>query len=143
MGYVTMSKGQVSVEFIILFLALLVAIVISTMTPGVFGLTKTVELSSASLAHAALSKVKSNVEMLSVSDEGSLKLVYVKSPSSKWEFNNKSINVVGDGFNISTTTSIGVKKSDGSSSFSYTVPTLKIITVELERKDSYVQVNIS
>lgn len=138
-----MSKGQVSVEFIVLFLALLVAIVVSTMTPGVFGLNKTIELSSASLAHAALSKAKNNVELLSASDPGSSKLVYIKSPVSKWEFDNKSIYVSGKGFNISTNTSISLKNELGDSSFSYNVNSLKIITINMTRMDSYVQISVS
>jgi len=136
-----MSKGQVSVEFIVLFLALLVAIVVSTMTPGVFGLNKTVELSSASLAHAALSKAKNNIELLSSSDPGSSKLVYIKSPVSRWEFDNRSIHVSGKGFNISTNTTIDLKSESGDSSFSYSVPTLKIIIINMTRMDDYVQIN--
>jgi len=138
-----MSKGQVSVEFIILFLALLVAVVVSTMTPGIFGLNKTIELSSASLAHAALSKAKNNVELLSASDPGSSKLVYIKSPVSKWEFDNRSIYVSGKGFNISTNTTIDIKSELGDSSFSYNVNSLKIITINMTRMDNYVQISVS
>ncbi|MBA2840638.1 uncharacterized protein (UPF0333 family) [Methanococcus maripaludis] len=131
-----MSKGQVSVEFIVLFLALLVAVVVSTMTPGIFGLNKTVELSSASLAHAALSKVKSNIEILSVSGEGSYKLVYVKSPPANWTFENRTIRVYGNGFNISTNTSIDIN------TYNYPVSSLKILSVNLTRNDKNVTVAI-
>ncbi|MBA2862427.1 class III signal peptide-containing protein [Methanococcus maripaludis] len=132
-----MSKGQVSVEFIVLFLALLVAIVVSTMTPGIFGLNKSVELSSASLAHAALSKVKSNIELLSVSGSGSYKMVYVKSPPSNWEFGNRTIRITGNGFNISTNTSIDLNTG------TYTVESLKILSVNLTRNDNNVKITIS
>ncbi|MBB6497508.1 class III signal peptide-containing protein [Methanococcus maripaludis] len=138
-----MSKGQVSVEFIVLFLALLVAVVVSTMTPGIFGLNKSVELSSASLAHAALSKVKSSVELLSVSDPGSSKMVYVKSPISKWVINNRSISISGDGYNISTNTTVTLKNKLGSTSFTHETTSLKILTVNLTRMDEYVQIDIN
>ncbi|WP_459201784.1 class III signal peptide-containing protein [Methanococcus sp. CF] len=138
-----MSKGQVSVEFIVLFLALLVAVVVSTMTPGIFGLNKTVELSSASLAHAALSKVKNNIELLAASDKGSSKLVYVKSPISKWEFDNHTVSLSGDGYNVSTNTTVALKNTLGSSSFSYNITSLKIVTVTLTRMDDYVQVSLT
>jgi len=131
-----MSKGQVSVEFIVLFLALLVAIVVSTMTPGVFGLNKSVEVSSASLAHAALSKVKTNIEVLSVSGEGSSKMVYVKSPPSTWVCEGKTIHVSGNGFDISTNTSITL------SSENKTVPTLMILSINLTRMADHVEVTI-
>uniref|UniRef100_A9A861 Class III signal peptide n=1 Tax=Methanococcus maripaludis (strain C6 / ATCC BAA-1332) TaxID=444158 RepID=A9A861_METM6 len=132
-----MSKGQVSIEFIVLFLALLVAVVVSTMTPGIFGLNKSVELSSASLAHAALSKVKSNIELLSVSGEGSYKMVYVKSPPANWTFENRTIRVVGNGFNISTNTSIDLDDYERG------VPTLKILSVNLTRNDNNVKITIN
>jgi len=142
-----MSKGQVSVEFIILFLALLVAVVVSTMTPGIFGLTpgifglnKSVELSSASLAHAALSKVKSNIEILSVSGTGSYKTVYVKSPPSTWGVENKTIYVAGNGFNISTNTTIDVEMSNGDT---YSSPALKILKVKLTKTDDKIIMTIS
>ncbi|ABO35735.1 Protein of unknown function DUF361 [Methanococcus maripaludis C5] len=134
-----MSKGQVSVEFIVLFLALLVAIVVSTMTPGIFGLNKSVELSSASLAHAALSKVKSNIEILSVCDTGSYKMVYVKSPPSEWEVENRTIRIHGNGFNISTNTTIDIIMEDDAS---YNVSTLKILSVNLTRNDNNVKITI-
>ena len=134
-----MSKGQVSIEFIVLFLALLVAVVVSTMTPGIFGLNKSVELSSASLAHAALSKVKSNIELLSVSGEGSYKMVYVKSPPATWEFEDRTIRVTGNGFNISTNTSIDLDPVAGT----YPITSLKILSVNLTRADDKVIIKIT
>lgn len=102
-------RGQVSLEFSILFLALLIAVIVTTMIPGMYGYKKTVEVSYASLGHGALSKLKTNIEMLSVLDPGSKKVVYIKSPPGVWEVNNNTITLRGDGFNISTSCNVNLK----------------------------------
>ncbi|MBW9222552.1 class III signal peptide-containing protein [Methanothermococcus sp. SCGC AD-155-C09] len=109
-----MMRGQISLEFSILFLALLVVVIISTMTPGMFGYKKVVETSSASIGHAALSKLKTNIDMLATTDVGSVKVVYIKSPPGTWEVNGNSIILKGNGYNISTNCSINLSSSPNS-----------------------------
>lgn len=129
-------KGQVSLEFTILFLALLVAIIISTMVPGIYGLDKSIKVSAASLAHAALSNVKNNIEMLSVADVGSSKTLYVKSPPAEWNMDGRNITVSGNGFTIRTTSNIDIVNST-------TVPfttNMSIIRVVLTRYDNHISI---
>ena len=99
-------RGQISLEFSILFLSLLVVVIITTMIPGMYGFGRTIETSSASLGHGALSKLKTNIDMLSVSDPGSRKVVYIKSPPGIWRINGNNITLEGDGYTISTTINI-------------------------------------
>ncbi len=129
-------RGQVSLEFTILFLALLVAIIISTMVPGIYGLDKSVKVSAASLAHAALSNVKNNVEMLSVADAGSSKTIYIKSPPAEWDIAEGNITVSGNGFTIRTTCNIDIVNST-TVPFSTNMSTIKVV---LTRYDDYVSI---
>ncbi len=91
------KRGQISLEFSILFLALLIVIIISTITPGMYGYKKTIEVSTASLGHAAVSELKSNIEILAATDEGSKKEVLLKSPPGIWEINGTRIIFKGGG----------------------------------------------
>ncbi|MBW9220717.1 class III signal peptide-containing protein [Methanothermococcus sp. SCGC AD-155-M21] len=106
-----MMRGQISLEFSILFLALLVVVIISTMTPGMFGYKEVIETSSASIGHAALSKLKTNIDMLATTDVGSVKVVYIKSPPGIWEVNGNSITLKGNGYNISTNCNINLSSN--------------------------------
>jgi len=101
-------RGQISLEFSILFLSLLVVVIITTIIPGMYGYKKTIDTSSASLGHGALSKLKTNIEMLSVLDPGSRKVVYIKSPPGIWNVSNHTITLKGNGFNISTKCSVNL-----------------------------------
>jgi uncharacterized protein (UPF0333 family) len=131
-------RGQISLEFSILFLALLVVVIVSTMTPGMYGYKKTVEVSSASLGHAALSKLKTNIDMLSVADKGSKKVVYIKSPPAEWEINGRNITLKGNGYNITTTCDINLITNNNTYKTN-----LGIINVSLVKYDDYVHINWS
>jgi len=124
-------RGQISLEFSILFLALLIVVIISTMTPGMYGYKKTIESSSASLGHAALSKLKTNIDMLSVADVGSKKTILIKSPSAVWTIDNRTIILKGNGYNISTTCSVDLKTNNNNYSTN-----MSGITVELIKNES-------
>jgi uncharacterized protein (UPF0333 family) len=124
-------RGQISLEFSILFLALLIVVIISTMTPGMYGYKKTIESSSASLGHAALSKLKTNIDMLSVADVGSKKTILIKSPSAVWTIDNRTITLKGNGYNISTTCSVDLKTNNNNYSTN-----MSGITVELIKNES-------
>ena len=129
-------RGQISLEFSILFLALLVVVIVSTMTPGLYGYKKTIEVSSASLGHAALSKLKANIDMLSVADEGSKKEIYIKSPPGTWKINGSTIILEGNGYNISTTCSINLSTNNNSYNTN-----LGVMTVVLTRKETNIYIN--
>jgi len=77
-------RGQISIEFSILLLAGLIAIIIASAWPGLYGLHKTAKVSSMSLAHAAVAKMKQNIEMVSAGDVGTKKMIYIKSPPGNW-----------------------------------------------------------
>ena len=129
-------KGQISLEFSILFLALLVVVIISTMTPGMFGYKEVIKTSSASIGHAALSKLKTNIDMLATTDVGSVKVVYIKSPPGIWEVNGNSITLNGNGYNISTNCSINL-----SSNYNGYATNLSTLRVELTRNNSGININ--
>ncbi len=129
-------RGQISLEFSILFLALLVVVIVSTMTPGMYGYKKTIEVSSASLGHAAVSKLKNNIEMLSVSDEGSKKEILLKSPPGIWKINGTTITLEGHGFNIST--SCNIQLSPNHPNYSTNMSGL---TVVLTRNENNISIN--
>ena len=124
-------RGQISLEFSILFLALLIVVIVSTMTPGMYGYKKTIESSSASLGHAALSTLKTNIEMLSVADVGSKKTILIKSPPAVWTIDNRTITLKGNGYNISTTCSVDLKTNNNNYSTN-----MSGITVELIKNES-------
>lgn len=124
-------RGQISLEFSILFLSLLVVVIITTMIPGMYGFGRTIETSSASLGHGALSKLKTNIDMLSVLDPGSRKVVYIKSPPGIWRINGSNIILEGDGYTISTNCSIVLMSND-----SEYKTNLSIIEIYLERRDN-------
>ena len=126
---VFIMRGQISLEFSILFLALLVVVIISTMTPGMFGYKKVIETSSASIGHAALSKLKTNIDMLATTDVGSVKVVYIKSPPGTWEVDGNSIILKGNGYNISTNCSINLN-----SSVTEYKTNLSVIEIRLEKR---------
>jgi uncharacterized protein (UPF0333 family) len=129
-------RGQISLEFSILFLALLVVVIVSTMTPGMYGYKKTIEVSSASLGHSALSKLKNNIERLSVADEGSKKEVLIKSPPGIWRINGTTITLEGDGFKISTNCSINLSTNNNNYATN-----MSGITVILTRNENDIYIN--
>ncbi|AEH06580.1 class III signal peptide-containing protein [Methanothermococcus okinawensis] len=133
-----MKRGQISLEFSILFLALLIVIIISTMTPGMYGYKKTIETSSASLGHAALSKLKTNIDILSAADEGSKKIIYIKSPPAIWEINGRNITLAGNGYNITTTCDIDLT----SNNYNYKT-NMTVIAVTLSRNENNIYINWS
>jgi len=123
-------RGQISLEFSILFLALLVVVIIATIIPGMYGYKKTIETSSASLGHGALSKLKTNIEMLSVLEPGSKKVVYIKSPPGTWKIDSNRITLEGNGFTISTECSVNLD-----SNYNEYRTNLSVIEIHLEKKD--------
>ncbi|HIP90144.1 MAG TPA: class III signal peptide-containing protein [Candidatus Nanopusillus sp.] len=124
-------RGQISLEFSILFFSLLVVVIITTITPGLYGYKKTIETSSASLGHGAMSKLKNNIEMLSVLDPGSAKIVYIKSPPGIWRINGSNITLEGNGFNISTKCSVILM-----SNVSEYRTNLSVIEIRLEKRNN-------
>lgn len=131
-------RGQISLEFSILFLALLVVVIISTMTPGMFGYKKVIETSSASIGHAALSKLKTNIDMLATTDVGSVKVVYIKSPPGIWEVNGSNITLRGNGYNITTNCSINLN-----SNYNSYKTNLSVLRVVLTRTETGININWS
>ncbi|AEF96514.1 class III signal peptide-containing protein [Methanotorris igneus] len=137
-------KGQISLEFTIIILAFLIAMVITTMGPGLFGMDKSVKTASASLAHAAMSKLKTNIELLAVADEGSSKIVYIKSPPGNWTVDGNNITFIGNDYNVSTICSKRLKLIvNGTEKNSFTVPTMSIIGCKLTRDGDKVVINIT
>ncbi len=130
------KRGQISLEFSILFLAMLVVVVVSVMIPGMYGYKKTIEVSSASINHAAMSKLKSNIDILSTSGVGSKKIVYLKVLPGKWTINNRDIILYGNGYNISTKTNIDLETNNPN----YESGRAEII-VELYRYDNSIYIN--
>jgi len=104
-------RGQISLEFSLLFLGVLLAVIIAVGYPGMFGLKKTTEISSMSLAHAAVSKMKQNIELVAAADEGTMKIVYIKCPPGTWESNGNILYFYRNGsikFNITTECSVNI-----------------------------------
>ena len=122
-------RGQVSLEFSLLLLAMIVVVLISTITPGLYGFKKVTTTSYASLGHGALSKLKTNIEMLSVLDVGSRKVVYIKSPPGIWRIEDRGITFEGEGFEISTNCSVNLESNNNT----YEVNNLRVIKVCLEK----------
>ncbi|ACV24741.1 Protein of unknown function DUF361 [Methanocaldococcus fervens AG86] len=125
------KKGQISLEFSLLFLAVLLAIIIAVGYPGMFGLKKTVDISSMSLAHAAVSKMKQNIDLVAAADEGTTKIVYIKCPPGHWEANNNVLRFYRNDdvkFNIITNCS-----SDIALNGNTTISEAKIIGVKIEK----------
>jgi uncharacterized protein (UPF0333 family) len=129
-------RGQISLEFSILFLALLIVIIVSTMTPGLYGYKKTIEVSSASLGHAAVSKLKNNIEMLSVADEGSRRTVLIKSPPGVWNISDNTISFKGNGYTITTTCDIKLETNKPTYSTN-----MRGLTATLTRLDNKIYIN--
>ena len=129
-------RGQISLEFSILFLALLIVMVVATMTPGMYGYKKTVESSSASLGHAALSKLKTNIDMLSVAGVGSKKTILIKSPPATWEINGNNIILKGNGYNVSTTCDVNLTTND----YNYST-NMSGITIILTKNENNIYIN--
>jgi len=112
-------------------------VIIATIIPGMYGYKKTIETSSASLGHGALSKLKTNIEMLSVLDPGSRKVVYIRSPPGVWEIKDSSIILQGNGFTISTTCDINLDSNDKQYKTN-----LSVIEIHLEKvNDTTIYIN--
>jgi len=112
-------------------------VIIATIIPGMYGYKKTIETSSASLGHGALSKLKTNIEMLSVLDPGSRKVVYIRSPPGVWEIEDSSIILQGNGFTISTTCDINLD-----SNVKQYKTNLSVIEIHLEKvNDTTIYIN--
>jgi len=130
-------RGQISLEFSIIFLALLIAVIISTIIPSMYGYGKLINTSLASLGHGALSKLKTNIEMLSVLDPGSRIVVYIRSPPGVWEIDDHSITLRGDGFTISTRCDINLN-----SNVRQYRTNLSVIEIHLEKvNDTTININ--
>jgi uncharacterized protein (UPF0333 family) len=97
-------RGQISIEFSILLLAGLIAILIASAWPGLYGLHKTAVVSSMSLAHAAVAKMKQNIEMVSAGDVGTKKIIYIKSPPGNWTASGNELLFHHANFNITVST---------------------------------------
>ena len=127
------KRGQISLEFSLLFLGVLLAIVIAVGYPGMFGFNKSVSISSMSLAHAAVSKMKQNIELVSSADEGTMKIVYIKCPPGTWGANNNILYFYRDGnikFNITAKCDINIILNGNK-----TVSTPKIIIANITKID--------
>ncbi|MBP2172286.1 class III signal peptide-containing protein [Methanococcus voltae] len=134
------TKGQISMEFSILFLALLASVVVATIIPGLFGLDKTTEVAKASLAHGSLSNLKSNIHMIASLDEGSYKLVRVKSPAdSTWNFATRNISVSGDGYEVSASLDTDIEMLNSNS---FHVNTSKLLSFKLLNDDNKVKIEL-
>ncbi|ACX72000.1 Protein of unknown function DUF361 [Methanocaldococcus vulcanius M7] len=135
------KRGQISLEFSLLFLGVLVALIVAVGYPGMFGLKKTVEISSMSLAHAAVSKMKQTIDLVEIADEGTVRTVYIKSPPGTWGANGNILYLYRDSggikYNITAKCNINLKILGNA-----TVPYAKIITVEVKKVNSS-QVNIT
>ncbi|ADC70007.1 Protein of unknown function DUF361 [Methanocaldococcus sp. FS406-22] len=135
------KNGQISLEFSLLFLGVLLAIVIAVGYPGMFGFKKTVSISSMSLAHAAVSKMKQNIELVAAADEGTTKIVYIKCPPGYWGANKNIVYFYRDGdikFNITANCNININLNGNK-----TVSTAKIIIANITKiNESYVNVTI-
>ncbi|AIJ05914.1 hypothetical protein JH146_1071 [Methanocaldococcus bathoardescens] len=135
------KRGQISLEFSLLFLAVLLAIIIAVGYPGMFGFKKTVTISSMSLAHAAVSKMKQNIELVAAAGEGTTKIVYIKCPPGHWEANKNILYFYRDGdikFNITANCNTNINLNGNK-----TVSKAKIIIVEIQKiNESHVNVTI-
>lgn len=106
------------------------------MTPGLYGYKKTIEVSSASLGHAAVSKLKNNIEMLSVADEGSRRTVLIKSPPGVWNISDNTISFKGNGYTITTTCDIKLETNKPTYSTN-----MRGLTATLTRLDNKIYIN--
>ncbi|ENN95784.1 hypothetical protein J422_05978 [Methanocaldococcus villosus KIN24-T80] len=133
-------KAQISLEFSILFLATLLAIIIGVSYPGLYGLNKSTKISSMSLAHAAVMKMKENIEMVGMCEDGSVKVVLIKCPPGIWEANGNEISFTNSKLNytISTNCSNEVVISGERDIRQFT-----IITATVEKVGGRVLVNIT
>jgi uncharacterized protein (UPF0333 family) len=135
-------RGQISIEFSILLLAGLIAILIASTLPGIDGLDKTAEVSSMSLAHAAVAKMKQNIEMVSAGDVGTKKVIYIKSPPGNWTASGHELRFYRtDHFdiNISTNCSLSIIMDNAP----INVSNIKVITVCIEKiNNTHVNVTI-
>ncbi|CAB3287666.1 conserved protein of unknown function [Methanocaldococcus lauensis] len=125
-------RGQISLEFSLLFLGMLVVILIATIHPGIFGLHKTVEISSMSLAHAAVSKMKQNIELVSSGDVGTIRIVYVKCPPGSWRANNTILyfNRSGDiNYNITAYCDVNISLNGNTTITKSEIIAVKIVKI--------------
>ncbi len=130
------KRGQLSLEFSILLLAMLVAIIISSLIPGMYGYKESITVSQATLAHAAMSKLKNNIDILTTSDEGSIITLMIKSPKGGWRIDNRNITFYGDGYNITTTCNIDLDTNN----ITYNT-SMRGITIRLIRYSDKVYIN--
>jgi uncharacterized protein (UPF0333 family) len=131
------KKGQISLEFTIILLVFIVMSLLATIKPGLYGLDKSAKTASASLAHAGMSKLKTNIELLDLSDVNSSKIVYIKSPAGIWKVDNDADTITfnGNGYTITTTLDTNINAIDTS------YPTnMSIIAITLTKRDGYVEI---
>ncbi|XRO74847.1 class III signal peptide-containing protein [Methanocaldococcus sp. 28A] len=134
------KRAQLSLEFSILFLVSLLVITIAVGWPGMFGLKKTATISSMSLAHAAVSKMKQNIELVAAADVGTTKIVYIKCPPGEWYVFNNQLQFKNSLFNytISTNCSVNITLKGNTN-----ISTSRIITVNITKTNvDSVTVNI-
>ena len=136
---VLLMRGQISIEFSILLLAGLIAIIIASAWPGLYGLAKTAKVSSMGLAHTAVAKMKQNIEMVSTGDVGTKKMIYIKSPPGNWTASGNEVSFHHANFNItiSTNCSLSVIMNNVS------INKIKVITAYIEKiNNTHVNVTI-
>ena len=133
-------RGQISVEFSILLLAGLIAILIASAWPGLYGLSKTAKVSSMSLAHAAVAKMKQNIEMVSAGDVGTKKMIYIKSPPGNWTASGNKLAFHHANFNITVSTNCSLSIIMNNTP----INKIKVISVYIEKINStHVNVTIT
>ncbi|XRP96287.1 class III signal peptide-containing protein [Methanocaldococcus sp. 16A] len=134
------KRAQLSLEFSILLLVSLLVIIIAVGWPGMFGLKKTATVSSMSLAHAAVSKMKQNIELVAAADEGTTKIVYIKCPPGEWNVVNNQLQFKNPSFSYTITTNCSV---DVTLTGDTDISTSRIITVNITKTNvDEVTVNI-
>ena len=138
---VLLMRGQISIEFSILLLAALLAILIASAWPGLYGLAKTGKVSSMSLAHAAVAKMKQNIEMVSAGDVGTKKMIYIKSPPGNWTASGNELSFYHANFKrfkVSTNCSLSIIMNNVS------IANAKVITVCIEKiNNTHVNITIT
>ncbi|ADG13011.1 class III signal peptide-containing protein [Methanocaldococcus infernus] len=104
-------RGQISLEFSILILAVIVFVIISVGYVGIYGLNRSVQISAMSLAHSSVAKMKENIELVSLGDINTTKIVYIKTPPGTWSSNNNIIVFTNNNLNysVSATCSVNVE----------------------------------
>ena len=134
-------RGQISIEFSILLLAALLAVLIASVWPGLYGLAETGKVSSMSLAHATVTKMKQNIEMVFSGDVGTRKTVYIKCPPGNWTASGKELKFYRPNyFNISTNCSASIIMGNTPININKT----KVITVYIEKiNNTHVNVTIT